>query len=104
MMWREAVYLMQEIESLDSMRKVTKSYKKRRVYCNEKGVRQSEFYQAGIQGDKPEIMLEVRANEYNGETHVEYKNKVYRVIRTYPKRNEITEIICTSTVHKNGVQ
>jgi len=103
-MWRDVVYLMQEIESLDSMRKVTKSYEKRLVYCNEKGVRQSEFYQAGIQGDKPEIMLDIRANEYNGESHVEYKNKIYRIIRTYPKPNEIMELICTSMVHKSGVQ
>lgn len=111
MMWRDVAYLMQEKTVLNSLRKPEKQFSKRLVYCNEKSVRQTEFYQAGIQGEKPEIMIEVRTIDYTaipngvtaakgggGESHIEYKNKVYRIIRSYNKPNEITELICTSLV------
>jgi len=87
MMWRDIAYL------------INKNNKKRLVYCNEKSIRQSEFYQAGLLDIKPELMLEVRAEEYNAnngtsEVFLEYKNIKYVIYRTYQNR-EITELYLT---------
>lgn len=100
MLWRDIGYLMHEKNpaETDEMGRPVVSYSETKVFCNKKSVRQSEFYQAHAQGFRPELMFEVRSDEYHGETHFKYAGKVYRIIRTYDKNGEITEIICNSMV------
>ena len=112
MFWREVGYLCKlETEpdgspKLDSLRKPVKTFAKRQVFCNKKSVRQSEFYQAQAQGHRPECMFEVRTQEYEGEMHFEYSERgiprMFRVIRTYDKGGEITELICNALVVDDG--
>ena len=64
------------------------------VLCNEKEVRQSEFYQSMAVGYKPTLMLEVMDIDYNGEQLIEYDSIRYRVVRTYKKKNERRELVC----------
>lgn len=63
------------------------------VFVNELSVRSSEFYQASAQGYKPEIQLSVRIIEYNDEVKVKFNDKLYEVIRTY-KKGENIELTC----------
>lgn len=69
---------------------------KKQVFANKKSVRQSEFYQAMNYGLKPELVFEIRANEYNGEEKIEYSNKTYYVIRTYSRNDEMIELTVSS--------
>ena len=46
MLWREIGYLCSEKETLDSLGKPFKTFEKKEVFCNEKGVKRNEFYQA----------------------------------------------------------
>lgn len=62
------------------------------VYCNKKSVRQSEYYQAASQGYQPELMLEIRTEEYEGEELFLMNDKQYRIMRTFDKPNGITEL------------
>lgn len=102
MYWREVGTLCAEIERLDALRRPYKDYKKRTVFCNVKGVKRNEFYQAQAQGMKPELCVEVSDADYEGEGHFEYCGKMYRVVRTYPVKGEKVELICTSLVVSDG--
>ena len=66
----------------------------REVYANKQSVRQSEHYQAAATGLKPELMFEVFTTDYQGESTLRFEGTEYDVIRTYPKKNERTELIC----------
>lgn len=70
-------------------------YEWREVYANRKSIRQSEFYQAGNIGLKPELMFEVHNFEFNNDEKVRYNGKEYFIIRTYDK-GEIIELTVTS--------
>lgn len=98
MYWRDIGYLCHETEHIDSLGKPYKEYERREVFCNEKGVKRNEFYQAQAQGYRPELCVEIKELDYNRESHFEYKGIMYRVIRTYPVKNECLELICQALV------
>lgn len=98
MLWRDIAYLCKEVEKLDGLRKPYKVYEKHEVFVNEKGVKRNEFYQASAQGYRPELCVEIRAADYKRETHIEYDGIMYRIIRTYPVKNECLELICQSLI------
>lgn len=62
------------------------------VFCNEKSVRYSEFYQAQAVGMKPEIILEIMAVDYEKEKYVMYEEEKYTVLKTYKKSSEKIEL------------
>ena len=103
MYWRDIVFLCTETTTLDAFRKPqTTLNPTKKIFCNEKGVKRAEFYQAHGQGIKAELCIEVKNGEYENETHLQYKEKMYRIIRTYPVKNECIELICTALVVQNG--
>lgn len=66
----------------------------RQVFANKTSVKRSEFYQAQAVGLKPEIVLEVRLIDYEGEKKLSYEGEEYNVIREYSKDTENIELIC----------
>lgn len=102
MYWKDSAYLLVGTNTLDALRKshFTLSSKKE-VFCNSKGVKRNEFYQASVAGYKPELCIEIKTADYNNETHVEFGGVTYRIIRTYPTKGECTELICTTAVNEN---
>ena len=110
--WKDVGYLC-NIETdpdgspkLDALRKPIKEFKKRRVFCNIKSIRQSEHYQAQAQGLQPEYMIEVWKQEYKGERYFEFsergRSRMFRITRNYTRRGEITELTCSALVVNNG--
>lgn len=78
---------------------------KQQIFADKQSIRQSEFYQAAVSGLRPEIMFVVRTSDYNQEPRIEYpidSGKEYKIIRTYDKDGEFTELICQGVV--NGVR
>lgn len=102
MYWRDIGFLCIETEKIDTLGKPYKVFERREVFCNEKGVKRNEFYQAQAQGYRPELCVEIKELDYNRESHFEYKGTMYRIIRTYPVKNECLEVICQSLVAENG--
>lgn len=94
MMWRDTGYLMTKTDTLDKFNKPHASYTETEVYCNKKSVGRTEFYQARAQGLKPELVVEVK--QYNGEDHFKLNDKVYRIIRSYTKNEEVYELTLIS--------
>jgi len=100
--WSEVAYLCKEITTLDGLRKPQSSFTSKEVFCNLKGVKRNEFYQAQAQGYKPELCVEIKACEFDRETHIKYNGTMYRILRTYPVKSENLELICTALVVENG--
>ncbi len=98
-MWNDIAYLQSEVETLDSKNRPKKTLIQRMVYCNKKSVGSREFYQASQQGLKPGIILELHTFEYSGEDHLSYNGKQYRVLRSYDKTGEKTELTCEGLVN-----
>lgn len=73
--------------------------KERNVYATCKSVRQSEFFSAGQSGIRPELELEVWAEEYEGETIVELDGERYTIYRSYSMPGgDKTELYLTKKV------
>lgn len=64
------------------------------VIAKSKGVTRTEFYAASNTKYRPEIVLEIWADEYNGETCVIIGSVEYTVIRTYPPKPDKIELTC----------
>ena len=62
------------------------------IFCNEKSIRYSEFYQAQAVGMKPELILEVMLADYNKEKFIKYQNEEYTVLKTYKISTERIEL------------
>lgn len=65
------------------------------VFALVESVSMSEFYQAGMQGFKPEFKMTVWMNEYNGQNLIEYKDKTYTVYRSYRRDDGRMELYVT---------
>jgi hypothetical protein len=66
----------------------------RLVYCAELPINSSEFYNAGQAGIKPEKLLAVDLEEYDGETSVLYQDIRYNIYRSYPRSDGFIELYC----------
>ena len=65
------------------------------VFAIVESVTMSEFYQAGMQGFKPEYRMTVWMTEYNGQNLIEYNGKTYTVYRTYRRDDGRMELYVT---------
>lgn len=102
MFWRDIGYLCKPIKKLDALRRPSKEeFERREVFCNEKGIKRTEFYQAQTVGYKPELCIEIKADEYANEDYFEFNGNMYNILRTYPTKNENLELICTALVNEN---
>ncbi len=102
-MWCDILYLLEEIETFDKLKRPHYSYKETKVYANKISVKRTEFYQAQAAGFKPEKSFEVRTVEFNEDkhTHVKYKDVVYKILRSYEKDSEITELTLTGLANNH---
>lgn len=67
----------------DSIGEWTETTSKKNVFSYVSSVTMTEFYQAGLQGMKPEFRFLVWISEYDGEETLEYDGKIYTIYRTY---------------------
>lgn len=65
------------------------------IFALVESVSMSEFYQAGMQGFKPEYRMLVWITEYAGQELLEYNDKQYRVYRTYRRDDGRIELYVT---------
>jgi SPP1 family predicted phage head-tail adaptor len=93
-MWRDVIELIELITVPDGVGGYTETEIVRTVFADKKSIRSTEFYQAHAVGLKPELNLIIRQIEYNGESRVRWNDKVYDVLRTYSKNDELIELTC----------
>lgn len=68
---------------------------KTEIYAIVESVTMSEFYQAGMQGMKPEYKMTIWLPEYNGAENLEYNGKTYSIYRTYRRADGRIELYVT---------
>jgi SPP1 family predicted phage head-tail adaptor len=83
----EKIALISTEYTQDDLGEWTETQTKTEVFAMVNSVTMSEFYNAGLQGFKPDFRFMVWMNEYADQELVEYKGKVYSVYRTY-RRND----------------
>ena len=67
----------------------------REVYCEIRSVTRSEFYNALNAGAQPEVIFKLAlAEDYGRERLISWREKKYRVIRTYETADGGIEITC----------
>jgi len=72
------------------------------VYCNQRSVGMSEFYQAAQSGYKVDLKVEVRSIDYNRQKLAEFNGKRFRILRTYSIGNgEYTELTLSDISEKD---
>lgn len=102
-MWSDVLYLLEETEMLDELNSPYSTYKETKVYANKIAVKRTEFYQAQAAGFKPEKSFEVHTIEFDEDkhTHARFNGKVYKILRSYEKDSEITEITLTGLANNH---
>jgi SPP1 family predicted phage head-tail adaptor len=94
MRWGDVIKLISITNAVNGMGDTTETPTERQVYANKTSVKRAEFYQAQAVGLKPEIVLEVKLIDYEGEKKLLYEGEEYDVIREYSKDGENIELIC----------
>ena len=72
------------------------------MYCNVSSVTRAEFFDAGRQGLNPEYRFTMFAGDYDGESVVGYKGRLYSVYRTYIAKTDIIELYVERQGGTNG--
>lgn len=101
MNWSDELDLLSEKEKFDAYNKPYYEYSEKSVFCNKLPVKRTEFYQAQTVGYKVEKIFEVKQIDFDEDihTHVKYKNKIYRILRSYEKDSENVELTCIGNIH-----
>lgn len=70
-----------------------------KTWCFSQSVRMTEAYQALAVGMRPEIVLVLRQEDYNGQNRVLYGGIVYKVLRTYRTGKSEIELVLYREEH-----
>lgn len=65
------------------------------VYCAHLSVEGKEYYEAAQQGLRPEMILAIHTEEYDGQEYVDFDGKRYAIYRRYDRADGLTELYCT---------
>ena len=92
MLWHEVIELGNVTQTIVFGEPVdTVTY--RSVFADKQSVRQTEFYEAKQLDLAPEVMFVVRSIEFQNDEFVRWKEKVYRIIRTFDKGETIELVV-----------
>lgn len=72
------------------------------IWCADTPASQSEFYQASQQHIRPEYVLVVNSDEYNGEEVAIFYGEQLTIYRNYPRPDGFTELYCRREVSNIG--
>lgn len=74
----------------------------REVFCSVNSVTRAEFFEAGRNGLNPQFQIKMFFGDYNGETVVGYKGRLYSVYRTYQAKTDEIELYVERQVGTDG--
>lgn len=100
-MMNEVIYLLQIENKENEIGDPLRIPKKIKRYAEKLEIGQKEFYQAAATSLKPEIKFAIWKYEYNNEMFFEYKERNYKIIKTYERKiDEKIELTATSVTNK----
>lgn len=89
---REVILLSRGTSTFDNEGNEVFSQIEQKVLCHEKSMTRSEFYQASLQGLRPNHVLVLHDFEYSGECLLIYEGKIYSVLRTYQNKGVLGDV------------
>ena len=89
------IALLKTTYTQDDLGEWTETSEEVNVFAYVSSVTISEFYQAGLQGMKPEYRFLIWLTEYDNEELLKYDGKVYSVYRTYLRDDGRIELYVT---------
>lgn len=91
----EKISLLTSEYTQDDIGQWSETVTKTDVFAIVSSITMSEFYQAGMQGMKPEYRMTVWMTEYKGQENLEYNGKTYSIYRTYRRDDGRIELYVT---------
>lgn len=88
----DVIILIAETFTPDSIGQMVSTTSTSQVFCNIQSVSQSEWFQGGQNGLKPEYKVTMFAPDYSGQQEVEYKGIKYGIYRTYLRQDGLLEL------------
>ena len=88
------ISLVKEVVTLDALHQETNQFVYREVYAQVRSITQTEWFEAGRNGLKPDIAFRISKFDYDDERLIEWDSKAYRVYRVFSGRNDIIELYC----------
>ncbi|WP_163583287.1 phage head closure protein [Gracilibacillus saliphilus] len=67
---------------------------KKKVFATKKSITRTEFYQAAVSDFRPQITFVIWQHEYADEDNLEFKGKLYNIIRTFEPDEKEIELVC----------
>ena len=86
----------------DDIGQWVKTVEETNVFGYVSSVTMSEFYQAGMQGFKPDFRITIWMTEYHDEEELVYNDKVYSIYRTYIRDDGRIELYVTERKGDEG--
>lgn len=93
------VVLISSTETTDDLYQTTTEETRRSVYGEVSSVTGTEFTNAGINGIRAELQIQIWASDYRGENTAEIDGVRYSIYRTFVNRKNRVELYLT---HKAG--
>lgn len=63
-------------------------------FCSKLSISRQEFFNAGQLGFKPQILIVVNSDEYDGQKTIEYDKKRYAIYKCFQRSDGYTELYC----------
>ena len=88
----DVITLYADTVTYDDYGVAVKSRTAKEVFCKVDSVTRAEFFDAGRNGLNPEYRMTMFYGDYDGESVVGYKGRLYSVYRTYQAKTDIIEL------------
>lgn len=98
----EKIALISKEYTQDDIGEWTETETETDVFARVESISMNEFYQAGMQGFKPEYRMTVWLNEYSGQDILSYNDKIYSIYRTYRTDDGRIELYVTERKGDEG--
>ena len=79
-----------------------KAFSEKQIFCDTRSITRREFYDAAQAGLRPEVVLRMQKIDYEGEEEIEWRGKVYHVMRTYWDDADLMEIYLEERTAQNA--
>ena len=99
-MFKDVIELVGFTVELDELLQEVKTPVKKQVFANKRSVSQTEFFNGGQGGLRPQYQFEIRLSEYSDESELIFDGKTYSIYRVYEKGENI-ELYCELRVGDN---
>lgn len=92
------ISLVKNVITLDEIGRPISTATPREVMANINSISAAEFFRAGENGLRAELMFSLWSYEYDEEEEVIYNGKTYSVYRTFVNKDGKTELYCQKKV------